>query len=205
MRKLKPHPLALLVPPSLGISVRTAIEVPVILVDGDVLDGRARVSEAIRLGIPCPFINLSPKHHDEHPAVVLVRAMAARAEPPEPSVRAMVCARLVHAVRMRPEWLDRYDSGFSARVQKHDHLIEFLKAGDAKLRTYQRARKILEDERIVEAVVSGMITLRAAEQLVQKVPASRRLQFIRMTDEQRGAALGHLHKRRDRSHGLDSC
>ncbi|MEX3950599.1 hypothetical protein AB4Y45_25490 [Paraburkholderia sp. EG287A] len=184
--------------------MRDAIDVPVILADGDVLDGRARVSEAVRLGIPCPYVNLSPRHH-EHPALVLARAMVARAEPPDRALCALVCARLVDAVRKRPAWLDHYDSGFSARLHKQHHLVEFLEAGGATLRSYQRAKKILEDQRIVLAVLDGAITLRMAETLVREVPGKKRMAFVSMTDEQRGAALAHLHTRRHRPQRLEGC
>ena len=185
LTRLEVHPLALLVPPSKGVDVRKAIDHPVVLLDGAILDGRARVREAVRLGLPCPCV-----HHDgtrdDHPALVIARAMADRV--PDAYVRAIVCARLVRCILHRPSWLARYDCGFSARLKVRKNLTDLLDACSISIRTYDRAHRILRDELIEGEVVNGLLSLKTAERLF-KVPASRRARLVHLPDEERDAAI----------------
>ncbi|MGF6792741.1 hypothetical protein [Paraburkholderia sp. 35.1] len=188
LRQLSIHPLAAHVPPSGFVSVRDAILNPVVLLDGMLVDGRGRVREAIRLGLPCPVVHIDPLR-DDHPALVIARAMTARVPQPDVPVRAVVCARLVREILLRPEWLDRYDQGIAARLKKRRNLAGLLDACAISLRTYDRAHTVLRDTRIEGAVVAGLLPLKTAERLVMVADADRRAQFARMAPDKRELAI----------------
>ncbi|WP_233866714.1 hypothetical protein [Paraburkholderia adhaesiva] len=196
LKTLSPHPLAELVPSSHHVSVRGSIQNPVVLVDGWVLDGRARIHQAISLDIPCPCITLNATR-DDHPALIIARAMTARQPEPPTFMRAIVCARLVRAVLARPRWLDRYDFGMATRLKNSHHLDVFLHACDVSRASYYRAHTVIGDVMIERAVMSGLLSLKLAERLL-RVPSPHRVKFIDLPAEERAEAIEHYLERHHR-------
>ncbi|WP_028210755.1 hypothetical protein [Paraburkholderia mimosarum] len=188
MKRLRVHPLADLVPPSGQVSVRDAIEKPILLLDGELADGRGRVREAIRLGLPCPYVDINAAR-DDHPALILARAMTARVPQPDAYVRAVVCARLVRAILLRPDWLERYDAGAASRLKYRKNLAGMLDACAISITTYDRAHKVLRDPVVETAVVAGLLPLKTADRLMMVADATRRERFVRMPDDERAIAL----------------
>lgn len=189
--KLEVHPLARLVPSSTHISVRDSIESPVVLLDGKILDGRARVREAQLLSISCPCVQVDVLR-DDHPALIVARAMTPRT--PDTYVRAVVCARLVRCVLLRPAWLERYNLGMVGKLMRRKTLTDMLDACAISLHTYDRASRIIHDPMIESEVLNGSLSLKMAERLI-RVPAARRSRFMRLPVEQRETALDNYFAR----------
>ncbi|MFP4891251.1 hypothetical protein [Paraburkholderia sp. EG304] len=199
LKQIAVHPLAELVPPSAHVSVRDAIQNPVLLLDDKLVDGRGRVREARRLGLPCPYVRIHASY-DDHPALVVARAMTARVPKPETYERAVVCARLVRAILLRPDWLDRYDLGMATRLKKRKNLDVILDACDVSLRSYDRAHMILRDPMVEGAVLAGIVPLKTAERLVNVESKKLRHRLVQMPADERLIALDRYFTRAGERH-----
>lgn len=157
---LEVHPLCEYVPPSESIAVRDRIEQPVVLLDGLLLDGRARVREARRLALPCPARAFSSAF-DIHPAVLIASAAAARL--PKAQRRAVTATLLVRAIECRHDWLAAHDQGMADRVRTATGRESFVVACGASYRHFQRAYVLTPE--LLHAVGQSRISLANAHRL----------------------------------------
>jgi hypothetical protein len=177
------HPLCAFVPASVGVSVRGSIAQPVVLLDGMILDGRARVLEARRLRLPCPCRAFDPDR-DPHPAMLIGSAASTRLE--KPQHRAVMAARLAREIESRPECLASYDRGMADRIRTTEGRKTLVKACGASYRHFQRALGI--DPQLLQAVSAGRIALDDASHLRDLSTATRR-RILALSPAQQKAAI----------------
>ncbi|WP_395066151.1 hypothetical protein [Paraburkholderia silvatlantica] len=191
---IEEHPICAFVPGSAGVSARNgAIIEPAVFFNNKLLDGRARVREAMSLGLRVPARNI---REDEHPVIFVANATRDRdISTPQRAVMAVRLMRLV--TDARPEWLTRYDRGLASRLRTGAGREAFVKACGISMRTYQRVQGIT-DEGILQAVAEEHISLRLAEALRSLTPRTLRRIFALPPEEQAQAITNALARSKGR-------
>ncbi|MFP3549723.1 hypothetical protein SB861_03275 [Paraburkholderia sp. SIMBA_049] len=170
LRSLKEHPLCAFVPASVGVAVRDSIAQPAVMLDGMVIDGRARVREAKRIGLRCPCRLFDPDR-DGHPALFVANAATERGL--TVAQRAVMAARLIRVIMQRPQWLEVLDRGLANRVRTRSGREPLLRACAISTRTYQRVQGIRDDD-LLDAISDERVALRDAQALYDLGAARRR-------------------------------
>lgn len=197
LRSLKEHPFCAIVPASAGISARDGtIMEPVVLIGCATLDGRARVSEALRLEVPCPCRYFDPRN-DGHPATFIVERALEQRDLTTPQ-RAVIAASLVHQIMRMPAWLEPFDPGgvFAKGLRTRSGRAALLKACAISSRTYQRMHGV-HDPDLLSAISDERVPLRDAQAARDLGPATRRRIFALPYGEQKEAfahAIERAHK-----------
>ena len=187
---LTEHPLTAYVPGSLGVSVRGGIAQPVVLLDGMILDGRARVLEARRLRLPCPCRHFNADL-DGHPALLLGRATDTRNL--TPAQCAVLAVRVMEVILKRPGWLARHDRGMAARLRSAAGRAPLLDAFGASPRHARRA-KGLRDDALLLAVFEQRISLEHAFH-IRDLPQATRRRIVALPVTQQKDAIARAMRR----------
>jgi hypothetical protein len=165
--------------------VRDAIAHPVVLLDGMILDGRARVHEAMQHALACPCRRFDAAR-DLHPVIVIGEAAARRLTKAQCAVLAV---RLLAVVASRPVWLERHDRGMAARTRTHEGCVPLLRAFRVSDRQYQRAKALPDD--LLDAVDAHRISLKNAFVVRGFTPAARH-RLVMLTAAEQKAAIDRL-------------
>lgn len=182
---LTEHPLCAFVPASVGVSVRHgSIAQPVVLLDGMILDGRARVLEARHHRLPCPCRHFSAAY-DEHPALFVGRATDTRGL--TPAQCAVLVERIVRVILHRPAWLAKHDRGMADRLHNEAGRKPLLDAFGASPRHYRRAKGLRDDEAL-QAVFDLRISLDNAFK-IRNLPTATRRRIMAMPQTEQKEAI----------------
>ncbi|MFC0694699.1 hypothetical protein [Paraburkholderia humisilvae] len=205
LRSLKEHPLCVFVPASAGVSAarNRKIVMPVVLIGSDIVDGRARVREAVRLGLTCPCRLFNPEF-DGHPATFIAEMAREQRKLTTPQ-RAVLAASLVHQIMQRPQWLERYDNGLTNQLRTQRGREPFLQACGISSRTYQRVQGIFDAD-LLQAISDERVSLRDAHAARDLGAVKRRRIFALPHAEQTAAferAISRAKKRVPKTRPLD--
>ncbi|MBN3756045.1 hypothetical protein G3N95_24095 [Paraburkholderia sp. Tr-20389] len=187
---LETHPLSEFAPVSTKVDVRGEIRNPIVLLDGRVFDGRARVAAAARDGLRCPCVRYQER--DRHPAMVIANTAAARLSKQQCAVQAV---RMLALFASRPEWLSRLDPSMPDRVTRtHEGRVLVLDAFGVSERNYQRAKALPDD--LLDAVFDHCASLPNAFSMRDLPSATRRRVLGHALPDQRTAINRALAKHR---------
>jgi hypothetical protein len=162
LRALKSHPLLGCVRRGPRFDARGAIEQPVVLLDGLILDGRSRWHEANRLGLPCPCVNFDKAKHGTHPVLFVARHLGDHMN--EVYERAITGVKLGRYVAKRPASLRAHDDGWPSRLHRKQERLVIASACGVSQTEFERAWAI-RSARILDAVLENSISLKDGRRL----------------------------------------
>jgi hypothetical protein len=193
LASLETHPLSLVVPKSVGVSVERnlAITQPIVLLDALLLDGHARVLEAIRHGLRCPVVTLDTVR--VHPAIFVAQANAPRLTNAE---RAVLAARFVAIIKRRHPWLAKHDRGMAARVKTRTGRKPLLAACIVTERSYLRASGARHED-LLDAISAGRVSLDDAFAM-RALSAQSRRRILDLDRSEHKAAIADALERQHR-------
>ncbi|WP_322092790.1 hypothetical protein [Paraburkholderia bannensis] len=131
---------------------------PAILHEGEIVDGRRRVDQAIEHGLVCTFVAYDSERLG-HPAIFVATAANLVMRVPQSHCRALIAAAITRLVESDRASLALYVQADPAKGARSKHTsARLLAACSVSFRSFERALAI-DDERVLRAAWDGDISL----------------------------------------------